>query len=162
MLCKRCGYSLMGIDSRTCPECGHAFNPGDPTTFDSAGQEFSPALHRWFRLIAVASALAPLANILASVLCWIAAWIALGHPPRPSADDPNQIPEIRALYHWWATTANPSCISILVGIGVALALTVLRGSRRQRRHSLLLAVAVFGVWFAFFGCLLSIGNWLMD
>jgi hypothetical protein len=33
MFCKKCGYALVGLESRVCPECGLGFDPGNRKTF---------------------------------------------------------------------------------------------------------------------------------
>ena len=31
--CKKCGYALVGLESRNCPECGRGFDPADGRTY---------------------------------------------------------------------------------------------------------------------------------
>jgi hypothetical protein len=33
MFCKKCGYALVGLESRVCPECGRGFDPSNRRTF---------------------------------------------------------------------------------------------------------------------------------
>ncbi len=33
MFCKKCGYALVGLESRICPECGRTFDPANRRTF---------------------------------------------------------------------------------------------------------------------------------
>jgi hypothetical protein len=33
MFCKKCGYVLVGLESRVCPECGRTFDPANRRTF---------------------------------------------------------------------------------------------------------------------------------
>jgi len=62
----------------------------------------------------------PLASLY---LTWVAAWIALGHPPRPSLDDPKSISDLVSLLHNLTWTL---LFSILPGL-IACALLIVWG-----------------------------------
>src|SRR5215213_5850324 len=64
--CRRCGYSLRGLESGKCPECGGAFDLAERKTF--ARRPPRPALGRWARRVALLVALLALAA--ASVPGW--------------------------------------------------------------------------------------------
>ena len=163
MICRGCGYSLIGMNERLCPECGRAFDPDNPATYETPEVDRAPALHLWLRVLACAAATAPLLNTFSGLLCWIVAWMALGRPPRPSADDPRTIGSVQLPYQWWDATGNPACLSIVIGLGLPLGLLLLRGSRIQMRNSRRVAVATLGTWAVFVCVFLSrIGSWLGD
>jgi Leucine-rich repeat (LRR) protein len=53
--CKKCGYALVGLESRTCPECGRGFDPANPRSF--AKRAPRGWVWRWGRRVAGVMAL---------------------------------------------------------------------------------------------------------
>ena len=51
MYCRKCHYSLRGLENPSCPECGHPYDPDDPGTYDA---EPTTRLRQGLRLFALA------------------------------------------------------------------------------------------------------------
>lgn len=99
MRCLDCEYPIHDIASRACPECGRRFDPSDSTTF--VKDEASAGVQRWaWRAVWVIATSPVLAGLLAVAL-YLLAWVMLGSRPRPTLDDPKDIPVVG----WFAGVA---------------------------------------------------------
>lgn len=166
MRCLSCGYPLSEIKGAACPECGRRFDPADPASFDHTTRVESPNARAAHRILRWATALATfpiLVNLLAAVGCWLIATVALGHPPRPSADDPKGIPQIALPYAAWVVSGIGCLAWPAIPVLAAMLSAVRGGGLRAQRWSLSVAIGAMVVWGAAAMMALSrVTVWLAD
>jgi hypothetical protein len=100
----------------------------------------TPLRERLWLLFAVAS---PLLFAGAVLIAWVAAWLALGHPPRPSLDDPKSIGtpvRIAVGMTYFFLVLVPA--GIVGSIALPLVLVASRSDESKRRRGLEIAVFI--------------------
>ncbi len=85
-----------------------------------------PARKRWLDWLATATALYPLLVCAALYGLWFGAWWHLGHPPRPSMDDPKGVASTA-----WLNLTSVLLLGLLPG---SLAMVVVQVARVLRDH----------------------------
>jgi hypothetical protein len=82
---------------------------------------------------------------------WLLAWLVLGHPPRPSLDDPKGVPGSS----WMHVVTALALLGMVPAAAAALALNVahLLTARPSAVRGVARLVALFGLWLAVFALL---------
>jgi len=119
----------------------------------------------WLSLLTVVSWACPFLLVGSLYMTWAVAWVVLGHPPRPSADDPKSI-------SFWVDIPYATTRLLLIVFPAAVImgaiLTVCFGMRHKaRRVKIAVAVVVLvGLWVGTIAFLRwdpwRIGEWFMD
>jgi hypothetical protein len=115
-------------------------------------------------LAASAALLYPVVVVAALYGEWLLAWHVLGHPPRPSLDDPKGIPGSS----WMHAVTALAVLGTLPAAFAALALnaTHLVMARPSAVRGVARLVALSGLWLALFALLRwdpwQVGYWWMD
>ena len=99
----------------------------------------------------------PVLLVASLYACWLLAWLALGHPPRPSLDDPGNIhPAVRVFYY------IPGLMMVCFPMGMFGGISIL--ARASGRFWL--GLGLIGLWLAAFVLLrwdpLEVTQWYMD
>lgn len=84
--CLHCGYVIEHLAESRCPECGRGFDPMDSKTF-----AIKQRPTRGWLAATVVMWIWPVLGFALVHFTWFAGWLGLGHPPRPSLDDPSSI-----------------------------------------------------------------------
>lgn len=138
-LCIRCGYDLRDLPAGLCPECGQRFDPTDARTYLTSSEARAS---KWLLRLSLTAVLLPIACWLSLHLTWLVATVALGHRPRPSMNDPADIPAIIPFY--WATLILMMLSPL--ALGGLLLLPLIGLSRHQWRRIVQRAcLAVFAI-----------------
>ena len=111
----------------------------------------------------------PALTVASLYLTWLAAWIALGHAPRPSLDDPKFI-GLLVDAPYIVTMGMLICApgAMVLGVGMAPIFVALRAAKGRRRVllGLIALVALVLLWGAALWILRAdpwdVGNWYMD
>jgi hypothetical protein len=109
----------------------------------------------------------PMLILLSIHLTWLGAWCALGHPPRPSLDDPEDIGPIAVPYALTAILLFGAPIALVAAVGLTIGRIVRRIiDRAGRAYSAVLLGVVPLSWFVGDALLqwdpLHIVYWYMD
>ena len=112
------------------------------------GADVGPARMRWLDVLANATALYPLLVCAALYGFWCTAWWHVGHPPRPSWDDPKDV----ASTAWLFDLTNLLLVGLLPGSLAMVVVQVARVLRDHRQPWRALARAAIGcaVWIGAF------------
>jgi hypothetical protein len=126
-------------------------------------------LGRWGFVALVICWVYPWLPLAAFYATWVAAWIALGHRPHPSLDDPKGISSIVYVFYVIAGSSLMSMpMGMLVGVSVGIVLTVRLEFMHAREHArtalaIFMLVASYVVAFALFVWdPLRVVYWFMD
>jgi hypothetical protein len=111
----------------------------------TSGADDGPARTRWLDVLANATALYPLLVCAAVYGFWCTAWWQLGHPPRPSLDDPKDV----AGTAWLHELSELFLAGLLPGFLTLVVVQVARTLRdhRERWRALGRAAMACAVWF---------------
>jgi hypothetical protein len=99
----------------------------------------------------------PMVVLAALYATWIVGWAALGHPPRPSLDDPKQIGEtVDLAYDVTGVVMSGAPLSLLACIVLAITLGLKSIQTKEKSKFRIYPLSVFVVlfWFASFFVLL--------
>jgi len=112
----------------------------------SSSTDDGPARTRWLDVLANAAALYPLLVCAAVYGFWCTAWWQLGHPPRPSLDDPKDV----AGTAWLHELSEMFLAGLLPGFLALIVVQVARMLRDRRQPWRAMGRAALGctVWAA--------------
>lgn len=110
----------------------------------TSGADDGPARTRWLDVLANATALYPLLVLAALYGIWCAAWLHLGHPPRPFQDDPKSSASTA-----WLSVTSLLLAGLLPGSFLMVGVQTARVLRNHRRPwpALGRAAMACAVWF---------------
>lgn len=165
MYCKKCLYNLSAIRDSTCPECGRAFDPDTPSTYlASPGARFGKL--NWMTAILAST---PMMLPIMVTVTWFFSWMALGHRPVPSIDDPKGIDSslVQACYFITMVLimAIPPALLLVFGMLLASGTRCFLDRHRLRGFFILLVYSIMNLVMAYSIVKTmpqDIFNWLID